>query len=200
MIDVLGALMGININTASDLDPGSSHSPPASPKPTTTPKPNIPTPAPPPPPAADVEMAEEDDEDAKAKKEAEALKKVGNEAYKKREFSEAVNQFEKAWEVWPKDITYLTNASGALILLEFFTLQMVMKHNFSAAYFEQGEYDKAIETCEKAVEEGRSVRPEMLSPRLFSEKKNLITSFALTTDSSPKRWDGSVHRTRRRVI
>jgi stress-induced-phosphoprotein 1 len=30
-------------------------------------------------------------------------------------------------------------------------------------YFEQGDYDKAIETCEKAVEEGRSVRMSFLN-------------------------------------
>ena len=31
-------------------------------------------------------------------------------------------------------------------------------HLPSAVYFEQGDYDKTIETCEMAVEEGRSVR------------------------------------------
>lgn len=28
-----------------------------------------------------------------------------------------------------------------------------------AVYFEQGRYDEAIETCEKAIEEGQSVSP-----------------------------------------
>jgi len=85
-------------------------------------------------------MPDADDEEAQAKKEAEAAKKAGNEAYKKREFDEAATQFSKAWDLWPKDITFLTN--------------------LGAVYFEQGEYDKAIETCEKAADEGRSLRAD----------------------------------------
>lgn len=57
-------------------------------------------------------MEEVDEEEAKAQKEAEAAKKAGAEAYKQRNFDEAINQFEKAWAVWPKDVTYLTNLGG----------------------------------------------------------------------------------------
>ncbi|KIK65717.1 hypothetical protein GYMLUDRAFT_367460 [Collybiopsis luxurians FD-317 M1] len=104
MIDVLGALMGIDMQGFSR------------------------------PEAEDVEMEEViDDDDAKAKKEAEDLKKAGSEAYKKREFDQAAKCFQKAWDVYPKDITFLTN--------------------LGAVFFEQGNYDQAIETCEKAVEE-----------------------------------------------
>ena len=61
-------------------------------------------------------MSEEDAEEAKAKKEAEAAKKKGSDAYKKRDFVDAAKLFEKAWEIWPKDITYLTNAGGTSFL------------------------------------------------------------------------------------
>ncbi|KAJ7087252.1 activator of Hsp70 and Hsp90 chaperone [Mycena belliarum] len=142
MIDVIGALMGIDMQGftrpegSEEMPPGMSTSPPpaaasssrAPPQPT------------PPPPVEDVEMPEADDEEATAKKEAEAEKKAGSEAYKKREFDEAAKHFSKAWDVWPKDITFLTN--------------------LGAVYFEQGDYDKAIETCEKAAEEGRSLRAD----------------------------------------
>jgi stress-induced-phosphoprotein 1 len=65
----------------------------------------------------DVEMAEEEeDEDAreekKLKAEAEAQKKTGSDAYRRRDFAEAAAAFSKAWEIWPKDITFLTNLSG----------------------------------------------------------------------------------------
>jgi stress-induced-phosphoprotein 1 len=59
-------------------------------------------------------MPEADDEEALAKKEAETAKKMGNEAYKKRDFEEAATQFSKAWDLWPKDITFLTNLGGEL--------------------------------------------------------------------------------------
>jgi stress-induced-phosphoprotein 1 len=90
---------------------------------------------------ADAEEAEaEEDEDAAAKKAAEAEKKLGAEAYKKRDFAAAVTHFSKAWETWPKDIVFLTN--------------------LAAAYFEQGDYDKSIEACQKAVDEGRELRAD----------------------------------------
>ena len=141
MIDVLGVLMGIDMQGFSreegsdELPPGvtkadvPSSSPPTSPKPSASSSKPAPAPEP-----EDVEMEDEDPE----KKDAEAAKKAGSEAYKRRDFAEAAKNFEKAWEIWPKDVTFLTN--------------------LGAVYFEQGEYDKCIEACEKSVEEGRSVK------------------------------------------
>ena len=83
---------------------------------------------------------EPEDEDViaerKAKEEADAEKKIGTEHYKKREFAPAIEHYGKAWDIH-KDITYLTN--------------------MSAAQFENGDYGAAIETCQKAIEEGREV-------------------------------------------
>jgi stress-induced-phosphoprotein 1 len=83
---------------------------------------------------------EPDDEEAKAakkaKEEAEAEKKLGTEDYKKRQFDAAIEHYSKAWDLH-KDITYLTN--------------------LGAAKFEKGDYQGAIEACEKAIEEGRQV-------------------------------------------
>ena len=125
MIDVLGALMRIDMQGFSrpegsdELPPGVppsaafAASPPSSP------------PSSAPPPAAssskvlepdDVKMAEVeeevDDGDAAAKAAAEAEKKLGAEAYKKRDFAVAITHFSKAWETWPKDVTFLTNLGG----------------------------------------------------------------------------------------
>ena len=83
---------------------------------------------------------EPEDEEAiakrKAKDEADNEKKLGTENYKKRQFDAAIEHYGKAWDLH-KDITYLTN--------------------LSAAQFEKGDYEAAIETCKKAIEEGREV-------------------------------------------
>lgn len=134
MIDVLGALMGIDMqgfgrDEGSDtLPPGvSPTSPPTSPqsqsKPTFAQRASSSSSKTPPPAAKveeeDVEMDDADDEEAQAKKAeaqakkaAEAEKKLGAEAYKTREFEAAATHFSKAWELWPKDITFLTNLGG----------------------------------------------------------------------------------------
>src|SRR5271154_4678276 len=81
----------------------------------------------------------EDEEAIAAKKAAAAAeteKQLGTENYKKRQFDAAIEHYSKAWELH-KDITYLTN--------------------LSAAKFEKGDYQGAIESCEKAIEEGRQV-------------------------------------------
>lgn len=86
---------------------------------------------------------EPEDEEAlekkKAQEAADAEKKLGNDFYKKREFDEAIEHYSKAWELH-KDITYL--------------------NNLGAAKFEKGDLQGAIETCQKAVEEGRELRAD----------------------------------------
>ena len=83
---------------------------------------------------------EPEDEDAiaqkKAKADADKEKALGTENYKKRQFDAAIEHYSKAWAIH-KDITYLTN--------------------MSAAQFEKGEYEAAIKTCEEAIAEGREV-------------------------------------------
>lgn len=115
----------------SEDDVPMSDAPPSSAKPAAPPKAREPEPEPQPEP---------DDEEAvmkrKAKEEADAEKKIGTEFYKKREFDVAIEHYGKAWGIH-KDITYLTN--------------------MSAAQLEKGDYEAAIETCKKAIGEGREV-------------------------------------------
>ena len=101
------------------------------------------------------EPMEVDDPDAQAKKEAEAVKAQGNAAYKARKFEEAIGHYSKAWELYPKDVAFLTNLSG-----ESSAKEVSLVADVPAVYFEQGDYPKCIETCEKAVEEGRDLRAD----------------------------------------
>lgn len=129
MIDVLGALMGIDMQGFS-REEGSDELPPGYTKVESEPEPTPASPSPQPtasssssqpqepPKTEDVEMAEpEDVEEAKARKEAEAEKKLGAEAYKAKNLDEAAVHFQKAWDTWPKDITFLTNLAGESALI-----------------------------------------------------------------------------------
>lgn len=80
------------------------------------------------------------EEEDQAKKSALAHKAKGAEAYKARELDTAASEFQAAWEEWQGDVSFLTN--------------------LSAVQFEQGKYKECIETCEKAVEEGRGLRAD----------------------------------------
>lgn len=71
--------------------------------------------------------------------EADAAKAEGNKLYKLKKFDEAIDQYNKAWELH-NDITYLNNRA--------------------AAEYENGDYDAAIKTCETAIEQGREVRAD----------------------------------------
>ena len=122
MIDVLGALMGLDMQGfareegSDELPPGvvptqdsSSQSAAAS---SSTAQQQQQTPrAEEKQEEEDVQMAEPD-EDAEVKKEAEAEKKKGAEAYKARDLDNAIVHFQKAWDIYPKDITFLTNLAG----------------------------------------------------------------------------------------
>lgn len=191
MIDMLGALMGIDMQGfareegSDELPPGvsaqnvgsQSQTPPS----TTTSSPPQPTAssskAPEPAKEEDVEML--DEEETAAKKRAEEEKKLGAEAYKARDFEEAITHFQKAWDVYPKDITFLTN--------------------LAAAYFEKGDFDATIKTCEKAIDEGREVRAYLtICLTMFNVILHHSRS-APTSNLSPKLTDASAPHTSARV-
>lgn len=128
-LQVMSVLLGIDMNFGEGGPSGPSQA-------ETKPAPSQPKKEPTPEP-------EPEDEETIAKKKAQeagdAEKKIGNEFYKKKEFEQAIEHYEKAWEL-NKDITYL--------------------NNIGAAKFEKGDYQGTIETCQKAVQEGRELRAD----------------------------------------
>ncbi|KAJ6015848.1 Heat shock chaperonin-binding [Penicillium herquei] len=134
-LQVMSVLLGIDMNFGGEGGPSGQPQdtpmPDAKPAPRQQPK-KEPTPEP-----------EPVDEEAIAKKQAQeagdAEKKIGNDFYKKKEFDQAIEHYEKAWELH-QDVTYL--------------------NNIGAAKFEKGDYQGTVETCQKAVQEGRDLRAD----------------------------------------
>ncbi|KAL1933239.1 hypothetical protein VTP01DRAFT_7329 [Rhizomucor pusillus] len=74
------------------------------------------------------------------KQQAIAEKELGNQAYKKRQFEQALEHYEKAWSLDNTNISILTNKAAVL--------------------FEQEKYEDCVKVCEEAIETGRSVRAD----------------------------------------
>ncbi|KAL1463527.1 hypothetical protein WDU94_015270 [Cyamophila willieti] len=125
MMTTLSVLLGLNLGGNGDGEDMEVDPQPPSPKR---------APSPPKKPAEPTENLT--DEQRSAKKE----KELGNEAYKKKNFEEALVHYNKAVEFDPTDITF--------------------QNNIAAVYFERKEYDQCIEQCKKAVDIGRENRAD----------------------------------------
>lgn len=157
MIQVLGVMMGVEMDFA-DRPPSAAQDasmPDAPPEPA---KPAAAKKAPEPEPEPE-ELDEEALEKKRKKEEADKEKAPGTEYYKKRQFDEAIEHYSKAWEVF-HDITYL--------------------NNLGAAYFEKGDYDKCIEACTKAIDEGRQI---------YADFKLIAKSYARIGAAHEKKGD-----------
>ena len=144
MIQVMGALMGVDLQ-AFERPEGSEELPENLKKADTAQPASQPAPQPAPSqpkqsPAPEAKMEEAESSTSDEKKEAVKAKQQGNELYKARKFDEAIQAYEKAWELDNTDISYLTN--------------------LSAVHFEKGDLEKCLEVCDKAVEEGRAQRAD----------------------------------------
>ncbi|KAK3363153.1 hypothetical protein B0T25DRAFT_587182 [Lasiosphaeria hispida] len=154
-IQVLGVLMGVDMEMGAPGQgvPGASGSRADAEEDVEMPdfssqKKPEPTKAAAPEPTAEDEADQEALEKKKAKAAADKEKALGTENYKKRNFDEAIKHYKAAWELH-KDITYL--------------------NNLGAAYFEKGDYQSCIDTCNEAAEEGRA---------LYADFKVIAKSYA----------------------
>lgn len=123
ILTTLSVLMGI--------DPGADE--PMDTEPVYTPPPKKPDPKPEPKKDPEPDLP---DHQKKAKEE----KELGNNCYKKKDFTGAIEHYSKAIELDPTDITFY--------------------NNLAAVHFEQKDYDKCIEECQKGIEIGRENRAD----------------------------------------
>ena len=136
ILQVMGMLMGVNIQTPdsagfgggggeSSGGGGSSGASAA---------------APAPPPEPEPELTEEEKARAEKKKGADVHKNKGNDCYKAKKFDEAITHYKAAIEALPDEMTYY--------------------NNLAAVYYEQKEYEECISKCKEAIEVGRNMRAD----------------------------------------
>lgn len=115
--------------------------------PTPSPKPN------PPKPKQQPKPAEPEEDLPENKKLAKKCKELGNDAYKKKDFENALKHYTEALQHDPTDITFY--------------------NNIAAVHFEQKDYEQCIKECEKGIEVGRENRADFkLISKAFSRIGN----------------------------
>lgn len=89
------------------------------------------------------------------REEAQKKKQEGNAAYSKKLFSQAIESYDQAIKLDPAEITYYTN--------------------LAAVYFEQKDYAKCVEICDKAIDVGRENRADFkLIAKALARKGNAL--------------------------
>ncbi|SCU78523.1 LAFA_0A07030g1_1 [Lachancea sp. 'fantastica'] len=144
MMTIMAALLGIDLSMGGEDKPEEPAKQAEAPKPAEAAAPAEPakSQASEPeskPSAAKEEPMEVDEPEVDSRAAADAEKAEGNKFYKSRQFDEAIEKYNKAWELH-KDITYLNNRS--------------------AAEYEKGDYSQAIQTLTEAVDQGREMRAD----------------------------------------
>lgn len=139
MMETLSFLLGIPLQgPGGPGGPGGpSGSPPAASAPAAAPAP-APSKEPEEDPAdMDEDLTAEEMAVRERKQRAEAKKNEGNAHYKKKEFEQALQCYDAAYEMDNENVLILNNKA--------------------AVYFAQKNYDKCIETCQTAIERGREI-------------------------------------------
>lgn len=101
ILQVMGTLMGVNIQTPDGM--GGMGGRPSAPPPKKEPEPE---------PEPEPMLTPEEEEKRAKKKEANGWKEKGNTHYKAKEFDEAIKMYEKAIELLPNEVTYYNNLAA----------------------------------------------------------------------------------------
>jgi len=132
ILQVMGTLMGVNIQTPDSMGGmGGMGGGPSAPPPKKAPEPE---------PEPEPMLTPEEEEKRAKKKEADGWKDKGNTHYKAKEFDEAIKMYEKAIELLPNEVTYY--------------------NNLAAVKMELKDFDGCIATCKKGIEMGRQVKAD----------------------------------------
>lgn len=154
---VLEVAFGLKFASGADAGPEDDSTNPAPAAKAEVPKPAQPAHTEAPAAAPKDEPMEDVDDSDEAQKKKQALqeKELGNECYKKKDFANAIEHYNKALELYDQDVSFLTNRA--------------------AVYFEMGDYDKCNADCDKAIEHGRELRADYkLIARAYARKANSL--------------------------